>query len=78
MLDRGALTINEYRELMYYGPVEGGDVRLVSLNYVKAGDQSLYQVGKDDSQTTDTQAEDKQKRAMEAATQAYMRIMKGG
>ena len=77
MLDRGALTINEYRELMYYGPVEGGDVRLVSLNYVKAGDQSLYQVGKDD-RGTGTQAEDKQKRAMEAAAQAYMRIMKGG
>ena len=77
MLDRGALTINEYRELMYYGPVEGGDVRLVSLNYVKAGDQSLYQVGKDDNET-DTQAEDKQKRAMKAATEAYMRIMKGG
>ena len=45
MFDRGALTINEYRELMYYGPVEDGDQRLVSLNYVKVGDQSLYQVG---------------------------------
>jgi len=49
MLDRGALTINEYRELMYYGPVEDGDVRLVSLNYVKATDQTLYQTGKEDS-----------------------------
>lgn len=30
MFDRGALTINEYRELMYYGPVEDGDQRLVA------------------------------------------------
>ena len=45
MFDRGAMTINEYRALMYYGPVDDGDVRMVSLNYVKAGDQSLYQVG---------------------------------
>ena len=28
---------------------EGGDVRMISLNYVNTDDQSLYQVGKDDS-----------------------------
>ena len=28
MFDRGALTINEYRELMYYGPVEDGDLKV--------------------------------------------------
>lgn len=78
MLDRGALTINEYRELMYYGPVEGGDVRLVSLNYVKAGDQSLYQVGKEDTAGTDEATEARQKLAIQAATRAYMQIMKGG
>lgn len=54
MFDRGALTINEYRELMYYGPVEDGDVRMVSLNYVKSGDQSQYQVGSNDENNTDT------------------------
>lgn len=48
MFDRGAITINEYRELHYYPPTEGGDVRMVSLNYVKATDQSLYQTGQDE------------------------------
>ena len=48
MFDRGAITINQYLELMYYPPIEGGDVRMVSLNYVKVDDQSLYQTGKDD------------------------------
>ena len=47
MFDRGAITINQYLELMYYPPIEGGDVRMVSLNYVKVDDQSLYQTGKD-------------------------------
>ena len=82
MFDRGALTINEYRELMYYGPVEDGDQRLVSLNYVKVGDQSLYQVGQQDAQPKeppdDTGASDREKRAMRAAARAYMQIMKGG
>ena len=45
LYDRGIITINEYRELMYYEPIEDGDVRMVSLNYVKADDQSLYQTG---------------------------------
>lgn len=43
--DRGVISINEFRELLYYEPIEGGDVRMVSLNYVKADDQSLYQTG---------------------------------
>lgn len=52
MFDRGAITINQYLELMYYPPIEGGDVRMVSLNYVKVDDQSLYQTGKDDGTTS--------------------------
>lgn len=47
--DRGIITINEFRELLYYEPIEDGDVRMVSLNYVKADDQSLYQTGHDDN-----------------------------
>lgn len=47
--DLGLLTPNEYRELLGYAPVEGGDERLVSLNYVKASEQSKYQTGKDDT-----------------------------
>ncbi len=45
--DLGLLTPNEYRELLGYAPVEDGDERLVSLNYIKSSDQSLYQTGTD-------------------------------
>lgn len=82
MFDRGAMTINEYRALMYYGPVDDGDVRMVSLNYVKAGDQSLYQVGQgggsNDPPPDPGTQQDKQRRAMEAAARAYFQTMKGG
>lgn len=30
LYDRGIITINEYRELMYYEPIEDGDVRMVT------------------------------------------------
>lgn len=43
----GELTINERRELLGYAPVEDGDERQVSLNYVRAKDQSKYQTGAD-------------------------------
>ena len=48
LYDRGIITINEYRELMYLPQIEDGDVRMVSLNYVKADEQSEYQIGKSD------------------------------
>ncbi|MCM1104071.1 MAG: phage portal protein [Clostridium sp.] len=51
LYDRGIITINELRELMYYEPIEGGDARMISLNYVNTDDQSLYQVGKDGTGT---------------------------
>lgn len=47
LFDRGIITINEYREMMYFEPIEDGDVRMVSLNYVKVDDQSTYQIGED-------------------------------
>ena len=50
--DRGAITINEYRELLYLSHIEDGDVRMVSLNYVKADEQSLYQTGKENESET--------------------------
>lgn len=78
MFDRGALTVNEYRELMYYAPVEDGDVRMVSLNYVKAGDQSLYQVGLDGDGDTGGDTQARQRRALQAAVMAYLQTMKGG
>ena len=48
LFDRGVISINEYREFMYLPQIEGGDVRMVSLNFVKTDDQTLYQTGKDD------------------------------
>ena len=41
--ETGLLSINEQRELLGYSPVEGGDKRLVSLNYVNADKQDEYQ-----------------------------------
>ena len=41
----GLLSLNEMRELIYLKPIEGGDVRQVSLNYIDADNQSEYQVG---------------------------------
>lgn len=43
--ETGLLTVNEQRELLGYAPVEDGDQRLVSLNYIKSTDQSQYQTG---------------------------------
>lgn len=54
----GELTINERRELMGYPPVEGGDERLVSLNYIKATDQSKYQTGENESEETEETEEE--------------------
>lgn len=47
LVDRGLLTINEGREIFNMAPVDGGDKRLVSLNFVDADKQNLYQVGQD-------------------------------
>lgn len=43
----GLLTKNQYLELLGYPPTEDGDESWVSLNYIKASDQSKYQVGSD-------------------------------
>lgn len=58
LFDRGVITINEYRELMYMQQIEDGDIRMVSLNFVKADDQSLYQTGKDDGEGDGGEPED--------------------
>ena len=49
----GCITINEVREMFGYAGVEGGDKRQVSLNYVNADDQSLYQTGKNGDSSSD-------------------------
>lgn len=50
LFDRGVITINEYRDFMYLPQIEDGDVRMISLNFVKVDDQSLYQTGKEDDE----------------------------
>lgn len=45
MMQLGILTINEAREILNLAPVPDGDKRLISLNYVSADKQDLYQVG---------------------------------
>lgn len=46
LFDRGIITTNEYREFMYLPQTEDGDVRMISLNYVKVDEQTEYQIGK--------------------------------
>ena len=46
----GLLTTNEQRELFGYPPVEGGDERVLSLNYIKNSDMSQYQTGQEQTQ----------------------------
>lgn len=55
--DRGAISINEYRNAIYLPPIEGGDVRMVSLNYVKVDEQSEYQIGKKSETETEPPAD---------------------
>jgi HK97 family phage portal protein len=45
LIPLGLLSINEAREILNLTPVENGDKRLVSLNYVDASVQNQYQLG---------------------------------
>jgi len=47
LIPAGLLTINEGREIFNLAPVEGGDKRLISLNFVDADKANLYQLGDD-------------------------------
>ena len=54
LFDRGFITINQGLEMMDMPSLgEEGDVRMVSLNYVKVDDQSLYQTGKENNDAPD-------------------------
>lgn len=44
----GLLSVNEGREIFNLCPIEDGDKRYVSLNYVDADKQNEYQLGKED------------------------------
>jgi len=45
LMDRGLISINEGRSIFNMAPVEGGEKRLVSLNYVDSNIQNDYQMG---------------------------------
>lgn len=47
MVPMGLLTVNEAREIFNLAPVDGGDKRIVSLNYVQADKQNIYQLGEE-------------------------------
>ena len=49
LMGLGIMSLNESRALLGLEPVEGGDKRLQSLNYVDASKANLYQVQQDDS-----------------------------
>ena len=44
----GLLKINEGREIFNLAPVDGGEKRIVSLNYVDADKANQYQIGEVD------------------------------
>ena len=49
LMGLGIMSLNESRALLGLEPVEGGDKRLQSLNYVDASKANLYQVNQEDS-----------------------------
>ncbi len=49
LLPQGIITINEAREVFGFSDIENGDKRLVSLNFVNADKQDIYQNVNDDS-----------------------------
>jgi len=48
LIGLGIMTLNESRALLGLEPIEGGNKRLQSLNYVDADQANAYQVGKGD------------------------------
>ncbi|MDD7598202.1 MAG: phage portal protein, partial [Bacilli bacterium] len=47
LMGLGIMSLNESRGLLGLEPIEGGDKRLQSLNYVDASKANVYQVGSD-------------------------------
>ena len=78
LFDRGIITINEYREMMYFEPIEDGDVRMVSLNYVKSDDQSIYQIGEDKAAGQEQDGTDNARIAQKAYALLYIPTLKIG
>jgi hypothetical protein len=48
LMDRGMMTKNQGLEVFNMPPIEGGDKRILSLNFIDADKANEYQVGKQD------------------------------
>lgn len=48
LMGLGIMSLNESRALLGLEPIEGGDKRLQSLNYVDASKANVYQVGENE------------------------------
>ncbi len=57
LMDRGVLSMNEVREIFNLAPIENGDKRIVSLNYVDAAIANQYQLGGATNGTANTQGQ---------------------
>ena len=58
LMGLGIMSLNESRALLGLEPVENGDKRLQSLNYVDATKANQYQVGDKESEETDNESND--------------------
>ena len=54
-IDRGVMTINEYREILNLAPVDGGDVRVIRKEYAEAGKLNEIQGVSDTEEVNDDQ-----------------------
>jgi hypothetical protein len=57
LMDRGLMSMNEAREIFNLAPIEEGDKRIISLNFVDASIANQYQIGGVTDGPTDTQGQ---------------------
>jgi HK97 family phage portal protein len=57
LMDRGLMSMNEAREIFNLAPIEDGDKRIISLNFVDASIANQYQMGGATDGATDTQGQ---------------------
>ena len=59
--DKGFMSLNESRALLGLEPVEGGDKRLQSLNYVDASKANKYQVDENEDSSKEDKNDEQQR-----------------
>jgi len=57
LVDRGMMSINQGLEMFNLPPIEGGDKRIISLNFVDADKANEYQLGKKDGESSEPNQE---------------------